>query len=65
MMTGAAARGIDTCPIEGFEKENVEKVLEIDTTKYQVSVILPIGYRIEPQSTFVREPVENIVEYIK
>ncbi len=27
MITAAAVKGIDSCPIEGFEKENVEKVL--------------------------------------
>ena len=28
MMNGAAHIGIDSCPIEGFEKENVEKIRE-------------------------------------
>ena len=65
MMTAAAIKGIDSCPIEGFEKEKVEEVLGLDTTKYQVAVISPFGYRINPQSTQLREPLENIVEYIK
>jgi nitroreductase len=65
MMTAAAVKGIDTCPVEGFEKENVEKVLGLDTTKYQVSVVLPIGYRLNPQSEMVREPLEAVTEFIK
>ena len=65
MMTAAAIKGIDSCPIEGFEKEKVEEVLGLDTTKYQVSVISPFGYRVNPQSKQLREPIENIVEYIK
>ncbi|RXJ75986.1 NAD(P)H-dependent oxidoreductase [Arcobacter sp. F155] len=65
MMTAAAVRGIDSCPIEGFEKENVEKILELDTTKYQLSLVLPFGYRINEQSTQQREKLEDIVEYIK
>lgn len=65
MMTAAAIKGIDSCPIEGFEKEKVEEVLGLDTTKYQVAVISPFGYRINPQSTQLRESLENIVEYIK
>jgi len=65
MMTGAASKGIDSCPIEGFEKENVEKVLGIDTSKFQVSCVLPFGYRLNEQSPQVREPFENIVEFIK
>ena len=65
MMTAAAVKGIDTCPVEGFEKENVEKVLGLDTTKYQVSVVLPIGYRLNPQSEMVREPLDAVTEFIK
>lgn len=64
MMSAAAYIGIDSCPIEGLEKENVEKVLELDTTKYQVAMLLPFGYRINPQSTQLREPFEDIVEFI-
>ena len=50
MMTAAAFIGIDSCPIEGFEKEKVEEILELDTTKWQVSVLVPFGYRINAQS---------------
>ena len=65
MMTAAASIGIDSCPIEGLEKENVEKVLELDTTKYQVSMILPFGYRIKAQSKQLRLPLDEVVKYIK
>lgn len=64
MMTAAAIKGIDSCPIEGFDKEDVEKVLELDTKKYQLSLVLPFGYRINPQSTQVRLPFEEVVEFI-
>lgn len=65
MMTAAAIKGIDSCPIEGFEKQNVEKALDLDLSKYQVSCILPFGYRINEQSTQLREDLENIVKFIK
>ena len=65
MMTAAAVKGIDSCPIEGFEKENVEKILKLDTTKHQLSLVLPFGYRINEQSSQQREKLEDIVEYIK
>jgi nitroreductase len=65
MMTAAAIKGIDSCPIEGFEKENLEKVLKLDTTKYQVAMVLPFGYRINEQSTQLREKLEDVVEFIK
>lgn len=64
MMTAAAIRGIDSCPIEGFEKENVEKVLNLNTKEYQLSVIVPFGYRIKEQSTQIRDKFEDIVEFI-
>ena len=65
MMMAAAIKGIDSCPIEGFEKEKVEEILKIDTRKYQLSTIIPFGYRINPQSSQLREPLESVVEYIK
>lgn len=65
MMTAAAFVGIDSCPIEGFEKENVEEVLGLDTTKYQVAVIVPFGYRLNEQSTQLRLPFDEVVEFIK
>lgn len=65
MMTAAAIKGIDSCPIEGYEKENVEKVLNLDTSKFQLSVIVPFGYRINEQSTQLREPLSSISEFIK
>ena len=49
----------------GFEKDNVEKVLELDTTKYQVTVILPLGYRANEQSIKLRSSFESVVEFIK
>ena len=65
MMTAAAFVGIDSCPIEGFEKENVEEVLGLDASTYQVAVILPFGYRINEQSSQLRVPFDEVVEFIK
>ena len=63
MLTGAASIGIDSCPIEGFEKNELEKLLEIDTTQYQIAVLAPFGYRANKQSEQLRLPLEQIVEY--
>lgn len=65
MMMAAAIKGIDSCPIEGFDKEKVEEILGLDTTKYQLSLVLSFGYRINPQSTQLRLAFEDVVEYIK
>ncbi len=65
MMTAAAYIEIDSCPIEGFEKDRVEELLEIDTTKYQVAMLLPFGYRVNEQSKQIRLLFEEVVEFIK
>lgn len=65
MMNAAANIGIDSCPIEGFEKENVEKVLELDRAKYQVALVLPFGYRVNEQPPKFRSNFERVVEFIK
>ena len=64
MMTYAATLGIDTCPIEGFEKDKVENILELDTKEYQVAMLLPFGYRINKQSTQLRLSFDEVVEFI-
>jgi len=65
MMSAAAAIKIDSCPIEGFEKDNVESILELDTKKYQLSLLLPLGHRINEQSSQQRLEFDEVVEFIK
>lgn len=65
MMSAAAFIGVDSCPIEGFEKENVEKVLELDTSKFQVALMLPFGYRLNDQPKQLRSDFASVVEFIK
>ncbi len=65
MMTAAATLGIDSCPIEGFDKGAVEEILGLDISKYQLSMVLPFGYRLGEQSTQLRLPYEEVVEFIK
>jgi nitroreductase len=64
IMTAAASEQIDSCPMEGFEKDMVEEFLGIDTIKYEVSVIVALGYRANAQSKRIRHVKKNIVEYI-
>ncbi len=64
MMTGAASIQIDSCPLEGFEKEKVEEILGIDPAKWQVSVIVAFGHRVDPQPKQIRLPLEEIVTFI-
>lgn len=64
MMTCAATLEIDSCPIEGFDKEDVESVLNLDITKYQLSLVVAFGYRVNEQSTQLRLDFDDIVEFI-
>jgi nitroreductase len=63
MMTAAAAMGIDTCPMEGFEKDRVEAILEIDTSRFEVAVLVALGYRAEEQTTRLRHSMGQLVEF--
>lgn len=65
MMTGAAARGIDSCPIEGFDKTQIEEILALDTTKHQVAMVLPFGYRVNEQPPKYRLNFDEVIEFIK
>ena len=62
MMSYAALIGIDSCPIEGFEKEPLEELLGIDESE-DIALLLPFGYRLNPQSDKLRLPLDEIVEY--
>lgn len=62
MMTYAATLEIDSCPIEGFDKEQVEAILDIEYG-HSVAVICAFGYRVNPQSPQVRLDLKQIVEY--
>ncbi|HLD23312.1 MAG TPA: NAD(P)H-dependent oxidoreductase [Sulfuricurvum sp.] len=62
MMTYAATLKIDSCPIEGFDKEGVEAILDLEYG-HSVAVICAFGYRVNPQSPQMRLDIKQIVEY--
>ncbi len=64
MMSQAAMLKIDSCPIEGFEKGKLESLLELDTKKYQISLIVALGYRLNKQTQQLRVTLDEIVEFI-
>ena len=68
VMSVAAMMGIDSCPIEGFEMDKTEKVLEehfgIDTTIYKPAVMVALGYRAdEPPFAKTRRSMDQVVEW--
>lgn len=63
MATSAAMIGIDSCFIEGFKKEELEKILGIDDKYEDISVLLPLGYRVNDPKEKFRLSVDEIVTY--
>lgn len=67
MMTVAAMMGIDSCPIEGFDKQAMERVLaedfEIDTRLYAMGWGLALGYRVAEPRVKTRQPLEDVVSW--
>lgn len=63
IMTAAASLSIDSCPMEGFEKVAVEKVLKVNTDEYEVAVLVALGYRADAQTPRHRNSFERFFEY--
>lgn len=69
MMTGAALIGVDSCPIEGFDYKEVNRILVeadlFDPAEWGVSVMCTFGYRnkdIRPKS---RQDLADIVQFVE
>jgi len=63
MMTYAAQIGIDSCPIEGYEKEKVEEILGLNTTKEQLALIVTLGYRVNEGRQKLRLSFDEVVTF--
>ncbi|MGE4473064.1 MAG: NAD(P)H-dependent oxidoreductase [Sulfuricurvum sp.] len=64
MMTAAASIGIDSCPMEGFDRNEVESIMGIDTQTYGVPLLIPFGYRVNEQPPLHRSELSDVVTYI-
>ncbi|QLB20872.1 NAD(P)H-dependent oxidoreductase [Vespertiliibacter pulmonis] len=68
MLTGAAALGIDSCPIEGFNYQEVNSILAneglFDPAEWGVSVMATFGYRAKEIKPKARKPIEQVVEWV-
>jgi nitroreductase len=63
MMIYASMIGVDSCPIEGFERKKAEKILKIDRGKERLALFLPLGYRIHTPPPKKRRSFENVVSF--
>lgn len=62
-MTHAATLGVDSCPIEGFEKEKVEAYLKLEDGM-KLALIVALGYRVDEPKAKARLELEKIVTYM-
>ena len=67
-MTSAALIGIDSCPIEGFERYALEQVLANDfgvvLKSWGVAYLLAFGFRKEiPSRVKTRQKMELVVDW--
>ncbi|MDR1461502.1 MAG: NAD(P)H-dependent oxidoreductase [Campylobacteraceae bacterium] len=70
MMSAAAFKSIDSCPIEGFNakafrKALVKNVSSFDKKSYEVAYAIAFGYRVNEQGDKIRWPLEKIATFIK
>ena len=69
MMTSAAFLGIDSCPIEGFQYDEVAELLSekgiIDDENFAPSVMVAFGYREEdPKREKTRQTQSEVVKWV-
>ncbi|MDO4450521.1 MAG: NAD(P)H-dependent oxidoreductase [Moraxella sp.] len=69
MMTGAAMLGIDSCPIEGFDYKEVNRILAeeglFDPAEWGVSVMVTFGYRDKEIRQKARKTFDEVVKFIE
>ncbi|XJZ26607.1 NAD(P)H-dependent oxidoreductase [Bacillota bacterium Lsc_1132] len=69
MMTAAARIGIDSCPIEGFNVEKMNQLLQeeglLEDGHFGISVMAAFGYRVKDPAPKTRRPYEDVVKWIK
>ena len=69
MLTVAAMLGVDSCPVEGFHRENTEALLAaegvLDRETWSLSVMAAFGYRLNPQPVKTRRCLEEVVGWLR
>ena len=64
MMNAAASLGIDSCPIEGFDRHALNEILGLDESEKRVAIVVPFGYRLNPQPEKYRRQRAEVVTWI-
>ena len=65
MMVAAAEKGVDQCPMEGFDAHAFDEVLGLKALNLRSTVLLPVGYRSSEDASQaykkVRKSIADIV----
>ncbi|EIF06732.1 Oxygen-insensitive NAD(P)H nitroreductase [Campylobacter concisus UNSWCD] len=64
MMNAAASLGIDSCPMEGFDRHALNEILGLDESEQRVAIVVPFGYRLNPQPEKLRRQRSEVVNWI-
>ncbi|MFS4469448.1 NAD(P)H-dependent oxidoreductase [Maribacter sp. 2210JD10-5] len=68
LMSAAALLKIDTCPMEGFEPEAYNSILNLTEKGLNAALVLPIGYRSSEDGTQhfskVRQSKKDFIQHI-
>ena len=64
MMNAAASLGIDSCSIEGFDRHALNEILGLDESEKRVAIVVPFGYRLNPQPEKLRRQRAEVVTWI-
>lgn len=68
MLETAALLGVDTCPMEGFDKQKVDEILDLASQNLASTSILAVGYRGEDKYAHTpktRRAVSDVVTIIR
>lgn len=63
LMLVARAHGYDTCPIGGFEKDQIAEAFGLDKDRYVPVMLISIGKAAESGYQSVRLPIDRIAEW--
>ncbi|WNF38267.1 NAD(P)H-dependent oxidoreductase [Bacillaceae bacterium IKA-2] len=68
MMTAAAQIGIDSCPIEGFDRNKAHKIFNeaglLEDGSFDISVMVAFGYRVDDPPPKTRKEKDQVVEWV-
>jgi nitroreductase len=68
MMIAAAQIGIDSCPIEGFDKNKIEHILSeegiMDAGHFGISCMVALGYRLNEPRGKTRQSADQIIQWV-